>query len=304
MHGGTVRRVPARRRLMNAGLGLLMVIGVLGTGAGSASAGKWEDPADSPATQTRCGPNQKRVFVQDDEFRDMIAGNEGAKLAALAPKGHVYPDANWNHRVGVGFRLDRPGAREKLAAVRANYDDVLAGRTDLTPDQMVMLFEVDFREIMQVTYTVLPELERVESTRRAAVLDQVFYVGPDRIGELQRLFDAVKRRDWLAAYSEMSPRGEFNDLMRVGSRCEYVTPTTGVGIVSVPPEPRQYGLPVIPFPPSRYKFPVLGPTLSRPLTAPCVSMTVEVWNEGRLIGTAKITVTCAWTYVGYEITFV
>ena len=56
---------------------------------------------------------------------------------------HVGTDAAGRPTIGVGFDLDGPGAREKIEELGLSYDDVRAGRQDLTDDQMESLFDGD-----------------------------------------------------------------------------------------------------------------------------------------------------------------
>ncbi|WP_160150595.1 glycoside hydrolase family protein [Nonomuraea solani] len=135
------------------------------------------------------------------EIKDFIARHES--LHGLSGDPKVYVDTEKHPTVGIGFNLDRGDAREKLAAVGANYDDVLAGRATLTQMQITMLFEGDLATALAAARRIVPQFESLSMARQAALVDMVFNLGPTGLANFHQLLAALARGGYEDAAQSM-----------------------------------------------------------------------------------------------------
>ncbi|MFG1989905.1 glycoside hydrolase family protein [Actinoplanes sp. NPDC048988] len=177
-------------------------------------------------------PEEMRAFVARHESPYGLQGNP-----------HVYNDTKGIPTVGVGFNLNRSDAREKIAAVGANYDAVRAGTQNLTQQQITTLFEADYLGAVKTVQRHIRTFATLSSTRQAVLVDMAFNLGPAGFAAFKNLINAVNTGNWEAAaramtsslwYQQVKTRGVQDvKLMRQGAVCEPVdmppAPTTTGG---------------------------------------------------------------------------
>ncbi|GAA4584254.1 hypothetical protein GCM10023194_23660 [Planotetraspora phitsanulokensis] len=206
---------------------------------GTPGGGGYDPEAPDPAEQ---GPQLTLL-----EMKTYIANNES--LHGLAGDPHVYPDSKGNPTVGIGFNLNRPGAQARIESVGANYAAVRAGTQDLTPLQIITLFENDFYAAIANLRTVIYNFDRLTSARQLVLIDMMYNMGAARFREFTRMIAAVNVGDFNRAGLEMKnslwakqvgARATRNiKLMQQGAVCDPKdlpkgVPSTGVGGAAYP----------------------------------------------------------------------
>lgn len=142
-------------------------------------------------------------------LRARIAEHEGRRR-------HVYTCTAGHPSVGVGFNLDRPDARARLAAVGADFEAVRSGRADLTEEQVDRLLDVTLAEAITGASGLVAGFADLPETAQAVLVDMVFNLGAAGVRKFRRMLAAVARRDWSAAAAEMEASLWFRQVGRRG----------------------------------------------------------------------------------------
>ncbi len=114
----------------------------------------------------------------------------------------VYLDSEGHPTVGDGFNLDRPGARQALSRVGADYDAVRAGRQDLTDQQIDALLARDLADAVESARAVCPTFDRLPAGAQLALIDMAFNLGRAGLQAFHGMLDALAREDFAAAAAE------------------------------------------------------------------------------------------------------
>ncbi len=122
--------------------------------------------------------------------------NEGYSLG-------VYPDSIGIPTIGIGHNLPAGGraAIESLPG-HPNYDDVLSGRTNLTPEQVSVLFNTDMSSAIDTARGAFHSFDTLPASVQIALADMAFNLG-SRINQFVDLQNAVAQHDWEAAVHAM-----------------------------------------------------------------------------------------------------
>ena len=135
----------------------------------------------------------------DSEFRKrctaLLSKHEGHER-------HVYPDSLKIPSIGIGFNLKRSGARNALAAVGADYDQVLAGKQDLTDAQIDALFVKDLDGAIAGAKRQVPNFDQLPFNARLVVVDMMF-MGEGAFAGFKKMIAALKAFDYDTAADEM-----------------------------------------------------------------------------------------------------
>lgn len=223
--------------LLLASVSVMLVV----LGGGPATAGGPQPPPSRP-TEPSTGPCPLGKAPRDmeiGEFKDFVAKHESPH--GLAGDPHVYVDTKGHPTVGIGFNLDRADARARLAAVGANYDDVRAGRVNLTQVQITILFEQTIAEATTDAYALVPNFDLLSTARQAVLIDMIFNLGRTGVAQFQNMLAALNRGDYETAASEMENSAwkqqtgtratQDVTLMRRGLMCDPLPP----GVIPVIP---------------------------------------------------------------------
>jgi len=157
--------------------------------------------------------------------RALIAEHEGRRR-------HVYLDQVGHPTIGIGFNLDRGGARSIIEGLGLNFDAVVNGQQDLTDAQVDRLFDGDFNASLAAARELLPNFSSLTTNAQIVIIDMIFNMGKGGVAKFTRMLDALSRRDYAAAVegirgslyaSQVPSRAAFNmDLL--------VTPDVGWGL--------------------------------------------------------------------------
>lgn len=131
-----------------------------------------------------------------DETIRLIERHEGRK-------GHVYTDSVGHPTIGVGFNLDRAGARERIEQLGLDYDKVRSGQQDLTDQQIDALRNKDIEDAESIARRELDNFDELSPDRKDAMTDMAFNLGAKGFAGFKKMIDAVESEDWDRAIEEM-----------------------------------------------------------------------------------------------------
>ncbi len=160
----------------------------------------------------------------------MMTLNEGRRH-------HAYLDSRLIWTIGIGFNLERQGAREALAKQGVNYDMIWAaieeckkaggGRkpgdhtVDLINDvQIDALADADIADATHDASRLCPDMATWPATAQAVLIDLVFNVGASKLSKWTHTMGSFRTKDWKGAaanlritepwYTQVGPRAQRN----------------------------------------------------------------------------------------------
>jgi GH24 family phage-related lysozyme (muramidase) len=159
-----------------------------------------EQSDDHPPEQPReLQPEEPEISPPTDDYIektvDMIIKHEGKR-------NKVYLDTRNIPHIGIGFNLNRSDAKSKIKSLGLNFSDILSGKTLLSDDQIMFLFEQDFNEAIKRANTFLYNSEDYPSEIKSVIIDMAFNLGND-IFEFDGLRKALLNKDYNRASDEM-----------------------------------------------------------------------------------------------------
>ncbi|WP_231943457.1 glycoside hydrolase family protein [Hydrogenophaga crassostreae] len=141
----------------------------------------------------------------------MLILNEGKKLT-------VYQDSEGHPTVGIGFNLDRYGARTAIEAQGLDYDRVRAGAQSLTEAQASALLRADLNTAIDGAGRVVDNFDQLSFSRQAVLVDMCFNMGENKLMDFSKMRRAVERGDWQGAANEMENSNWFHQVGDRGPR--------------------------------------------------------------------------------------
>jgi len=117
--------------------------------------------------------------------------------------------------IGVGFNLDRPGAKGRIAALGVNYAKLRAAEVELTDSQIDLLFAKDLQVAIDNARKAVANFDELPTDKQIVVVDMVFNLGLTGFKAFKKLINALKEEDWERAASEMTDSDWYG---QVGNR--------------------------------------------------------------------------------------
>ena len=140
--------------------------------------------------------------------------NEGNNLCA-------YNDHIGSPVIGVGFNLEKPGARWKLSNIGADYELVRYGKACLSDAQVRELFNSEMAAAVRCASSwLLSVWSKMSEERQSAVADMSFSMGCTRLKTFKNMKAALERQDYEKAEYEMKASRWCR---QVRSRCDRAT---------------------------------------------------------------------------------
>ncbi len=115
----------------------------------------------------------------------------------------AYRDSTGHATVGVGFNLDRPGAREDLARLlpAIDFTELKHGRVRLSDAQIDALLRHDIARAIETARREVPNLDGLPDPARLIVIDMTFNLGS--LKAWPRFRAALAAHDFARAADEM-----------------------------------------------------------------------------------------------------
>lgn len=139
------------------------------------------------------------------EMFDQIENFEGRRLLAYDDKTSLpvtQAPVQGKVTVGVGFNLERAGARRTIERLGVNFDDLFSGRVQLTNDQVNQLLAADLIEARAATVKIFPDFGSYSPARQRALWDMVYNMGATSFRGFGGLIKAAKSGNWELAADE------------------------------------------------------------------------------------------------------
>ena len=129
--------------------------------------------------------------------RSLIYKHEGMRHV-------VYLDSKGIMTIGVGFNLERPGARQKIAACGVDYNQLCSGATALkSAEQVDSLFEDDLDEAIEDAITSVSNFIDQPDEVQMVIVDMVFNLGVGGFRAFKKTIAALEAKDYETAANEM-----------------------------------------------------------------------------------------------------
>src|SRR5205085_2052928 len=146
-----------------------------------------------------------------DEIENYITFNEGYRT-------HVYNDSEGNPTIGIGFNLNRSGARAAIEGVGANYDNVRNGSQELNYTQIDTLFQADVNSAIEIARDTFSDVDNFTDGRKTVATDLAFSMGAATLGGFVHFIAAANSGDWSTAADELQDSEWFGQVGQRGVR--------------------------------------------------------------------------------------
>jgi GH24 family phage-related lysozyme (muramidase) len=137
--------------------------------------------------------------------------------------GIAYPDHKGNWTVGYGYMIkdskgkERPGARQQLAALGADYDSILSGKTKLSEDQMKQLYNITAKEHWNEAKTLFSNWDDLPREGKDVAFDMTFNMGRPKVGGFVKFRKAVEERDIDQITAQMEDSDWWREFDKLGN---------------------------------------------------------------------------------------
>ncbi|CAH1779966.1 unnamed protein product, partial [Owenia fusiformis] len=143
--------------------------------------------------------------IHIDEIAEYIGKCEGKKNMA-------YDNSKGNRTVGIGFNMERPGARKVWETILpgVDFDKVYNKQLALRDDQIKTLFKADLgAQFIPVVRHLIPGFEVMCAEVQAAIVDALYR------GHLSPAMQAlIKKRKWKEAAKEYTNQGDYRNALK------------------------------------------------------------------------------------------
>jgi GH24 family phage-related lysozyme (muramidase) len=118
-------------------------------------------------------------------------------------RAKVYKDSHGIKTIGIGFNLERQGAKKAIEDLGLNYAKILAGDQTLSEEQIQKLFKMDVEQAVKSAKDIVPNYDDLSDVRKRVVVDMIFNLGPAGFKAFKKMIAALKEKDFNKAASEM-----------------------------------------------------------------------------------------------------
>jgi RHS repeat-associated protein len=163
-------------------------------------------PSYLPQVKQPEQPTAQPAGVQLTDFMKFTEPLEGRRQ-------HVYPDTKGKLTVGVGFNLNRVGAKADFAQLLpgVSYADVKAGKVVLTNAQIDILFSHDMKIAADDAKVWIPGLGDHPEIVQEIVVDMRFAMGATTVRGYEKFQAALTKKDYFKAAAEIKDSAWYND---------------------------------------------------------------------------------------------
>jgi lysozyme len=145
------------------------------------------------------------MAIGPGELEKYLVFNEGVRTRR-------YYDSRGFPTVGAGFNLARPGAREAIEAVGADFDRIKSGKDSLSQSQVTALLSADAQAAIETARSLFPDFDKYDPTRQLILADLAFNLGKAKLEEFTSFIAAVQANDWDQAASALRKSKWFTEV--------------------------------------------------------------------------------------------
>lgn len=128
----------------------------------------------------------------------------------------VYLDSKGIATVGVGFNLEKDGAKEAIENLGLDYDKVLSGNQSLSEEQINNLLQHDVDTAIADAQKIFSNFDSLPEDKQLVLVDMSYNLGFDRLSGFHEMIHAVEANDWSKAADEMVDSKWFDDVKNRG----------------------------------------------------------------------------------------
>jgi len=192
--------------------------------AGIGAATAFVNPIVNQSPSGHYAPEQNPQVSTQSVDQSVTDGRFLSQLKILLKKHEgyrtgVYKDTKGHPTIGIGFNLDKDGAREALASVGANYDAVRSGAEELDDIQIQALFNSDVNTAMGVASRFVNNWDQLPLPMKAVLADMSFNLGEKGLSKFKNFKAALEAGDYRRAAYEMKDSDWYN---QVGDRSKHL----------------------------------------------------------------------------------
>jgi GH24 family phage-related lysozyme (muramidase) len=107
-----------------------------------------------------------------------------------------YKDTKGIATIGVGFNLQTSGAEACIAGLGLDYNQVLTGACDLTPDQIDQLLDTSIQTAIATARRLVPNFDNLPDNQQMVITDLAYNMGPTVLGEFHNTLNFINNQDW------------------------------------------------------------------------------------------------------------
>lgn len=179
------------------------------------------------------------VTPTDAELQSYVIANETLTQ-------YAYLNGKRKPTIGVGFNLKRAGAKDDIAALGADYKQLLKEaktpehELTLTTEQVQSLFTADLQTAINGARASVPTFEELSHRQQVAVVDIIYSVGAKQFRGMKKIVKAIDAGDWDTAAAEIEKsRYAKREVApsRAADNIELITPDAGTPQPNPTPDP-------------------------------------------------------------------
>ena len=148
---------------------------------------------------------------QTPEMLAMTKEYEGARRK-------MYLDSVGVPTIGIGFNLDKPGARERIEDLGLDYEAVRSGRKMISDKQMLILFKEDMATAEADARALFPNFDELPQEKQMVLVDMAFNLGRTKLSEFRQFRNAISEKDYQRAADSMRNSLWFQQVKNRGYR--------------------------------------------------------------------------------------
>ena len=134
--------------------------------------------------------------VNRDKLTAQLIKHEGKRTK-------VYKDTEGIPTIGVGFNLKRADAKQLIESLKLNFEDVLAGKTELSDQHIAELLKHDIEAAIADCRSVVKTFDSLSDVRKRVLVDMMFNLGKSRFSEFKKMLAAVEGSNFDEAAKQM-----------------------------------------------------------------------------------------------------
>lgn len=127
--------------------------------------------------------------------KPIISGHEGERL-------RVYRDTLGVPTIGIGINMFEHDVIALCEQCGADYNALLAGTAELTPDQSHYLYEQRSIQTLEWLARLFPALFTYTQNRQIALLDMGYELGEPKFLQFRQMISAILQGNWWGAAKE------------------------------------------------------------------------------------------------------
>ncbi|WP_263350835.1 glycoside hydrolase family protein [Acidicapsa acidisoli] len=121
-----------------------------------------------------------------------------------------------NPTIGVGFNLVAAGAQATIEALGLDFNAVLTGAVNITPDQVDQLLTITINSAIAGATKLVPIFDNLPDIPQMVLTDLVFNMGEPRFAQFVNTLKFINAQDWTNAANNLQQSLWFNQVGRRG----------------------------------------------------------------------------------------